>query len=387
MTGTPLTAKQTDPVSSRSPRATGASARLARRLGLRLVAAEELTIARRRNGRGFAYSHADGRLIRDRALITRLGKLAVPPAYVDAQYCPDPRGHLQAIWRDAAGRLQYRYHPDWDEVRAQRRLRRLARLTRTLPRIRRAVARCLATTEPNRELALAAVIELVAISGIRAGRESYVRSNGTRGAATLLKSNVALDGGKIVLSFRAKGGKPMRKELASRRLAAAMRTLRRLPGRRMFQHRNGHGEIRSIRAREVNDFLRGLAGVPISLKDFRTLTASAAALDALARTEPAESATRRKRQVRAAMQTVADQLGNTPAICRKSYVPAGLVAAFERGSLHRKTGRRRAIGGKLLATLLTRPARAPRPADLKTQLERSVRRLSRGSSRRRQTAA
>ena len=388
MTGTGLTAKRTDHVAPRPLRTTGASARLAKRLGLRLVTTDDLTIARRLNGRGFAYAHADGRSIRDRALIARLGKLAVPPAYADALYCPDPRGHLQAIWRDAAGRLQYRYHPDWDEVRAQRRLRRLARLTQALPHIRRAVARCLAAAEPSLELALAAIVELVAISGIRAGRESYVRSNGTRGAATLLKSNVAIDGDRIVLSFRAKGGKPIRKALRSRRLAAAMRTLRRLPGRRMFQCCNGNGEVRSVRAREVNAFLRDLAGVAISLKDFRTLTASAAALDTLARTEPARSATRRKRQVRAAMQTVADQLGNTPAICRKSYVPAGLVAAFERGGLRRKTGGRQVSRKTLLAKLLARPAARPRRRpDLKTQLERSVRRLARGSRRRGQRTA
>jgi DNA topoisomerase-1 len=176
-------------------------------------------------------------------------------------YCPDPQGHLQAIWRDAAGRLQYRYHSDWEEVRAHRRLRRHARLTKALPRIRRAVARCLAFGKPDRNLALAAVVELVAVSGIRAGRESYVRSNGTRGAATLLKSNVASHGENITLSFRAKGGKAMRKELRSRRLARALGVLRGVPGRRMFQYRNGDGQAKPVRAREVNEFLRELAGV------------------------------------------------------------------------------------------------------------------------------
>ena len=373
-------AKSANKAEPRSRRRASASERLARRLGLRLVATNDLTIARRANGRGFAYKHADGRAIRDRALIGRLDKLAVPPAYASALYCPDPQGHLQAIWRDAAGRLQYRYHPDWDEVRAQRRLRRLARLTQALPRIRRAVTRCLAATEPSRELALAAVVELVGISGIRAGRESYVRSNGTRGAATLLKSNVATKGEGITLSFLAKGGKPIRKELRSRRLAGAILKLRRLPGRRIFQYRNGDGAVRSVRAREVNVFLRDLAGVEISLKDFRTLTASAAALDTLVRTEPAKSAARRKRQVRAVMQNVADRLGNTPAICRKSYVPAPLVAAFESGSLRRKTnGRRRASSETLLAEVLAAPSPAPRrQPDLRTQLERSVRRLRRG---------
>jgi DNA topoisomerase-1 len=354
----------------------GTSVRLAKRLGLRLTSVDDLTIARRANGRGFVYSYPNGKLVRDRTLIGRLNRLAVPPAYADALYCPDPQGHLQAIWRDAAGRLQYRYHPDWDEVRSQRRLRRLARLTKALPRIRRAVARHLAAAGPDRNLALAAVIELVAVSGIRAGRETYARSSGTRGAATLLKSNVRIDGDRITLSFRAKGGKPMRKELRSRRLAHALAKLRQVPGRRMFQYRNGGDEVKSVKAHEVNEFLRELAGVSISLKDFRTLTASAAAVDVLARTVPAESAVRRKKQVRAVMQTVADQLGNTPAICRKSYVPAPLVAAFESGKLRRRAGRR-ASSDKLLAELLAQPPRRPQRRDLRTQLQRSVQRLSR----------
>jgi DNA topoisomerase-1 len=357
----------------------GASEKLAKRLGLRLTCAADLTIARRANARGFVYSYQDGRTVRDRALVSRLNRLAVPPAYAEALYCPDAQGHLQAIWRDAAGRLQYRYHSDWDEVRAQRRLRHLARLTKALPRIRRTLARCLAAPTPNRKLALAAVVELAAVSGIRAGRESYARINGTRGAATLLKSNVAFSGERITLSFRAKGGKPMRKDVRSRRLATALARLRRLPGHRMFQYRNGDGEIKSVRAREVNAFLRDLAGVAISLKDLRTLTASAAAVYALTRTVPAKSAARRKRQVRAVMQRVAEELGNTPAICRRSYVPAPLVSAFESGKLR---GAGRLSSERVLAGLLAQPPRRRRASpNLKTQLQRSVRRLSRARSR------
>jgi DNA topoisomerase-1 len=374
MSDTSLNAKN---VALRSRSSLSAGEKLAKNLGLRLTAADDLTITRRVNGRGFAYSYRDGRSVRDRALIGRLNRLAVPPAYVDAQYCPDPCGHLQAIWRDAAGRLQYRYHPDWDQVRAQRRMRRLARLTQALPRIRRAITRCLASTKPDRELALAAVIELIALSGIRAGRESYARSSGTRGAATLLKSNVTINGEKIVLSFRAKGGKATRKQLQSRRLAGALSMLRKLPGRRMFQYRDGSSEVKTISAREANAFLRDLAGVAISLKDFRTLSATTAALDALTRTAPAGSAAGRRRQVRNAMQTVSEQLGNTPAICRKSYVPAPLLKTFENGRLRRQIGRqRRASNERLLAELLAKPDVASRPnPNLKIQLKRSVRRL------------
>jgi DNA topoisomerase-1 len=311
------------------------AAALARRLGLRLVRSDELSIRRRRCGKGFAYYAADGRPIRDRSEVKRLSALAVPPAYEDVLYAEDPAAHLQATGRDAAGRLQYRYHPEWQKVREARKAQRLARLAEALPRIRRSVAQHLSGDEPTRELALAAVIELVARSSIRPGSESYARLHGTRGAATLLKSNVAICGENITLSFRSKGGKDVCKELAAPRLCAALEILRRLPGRRLFQYRDESGMVRLVRARDVNVFLRSVADVNISLKDFRTLCASAAALDMLARTMPAAGARQRRRQVLEAVRAAAAELHNTPTICRKSYVHETVVSAFENGVLER----------------------------------------------------
>jgi DNA topoisomerase-1 len=307
----------------------------AKRLGLRLVAADSLSIRRRRCGRGWCYLDAGQRVIRDRATVRRLSRLAVPPAYADVLYAGDPAAHLQAVGRDAAGRLQYRYHPEWEKVREMRKARRLARLAHVLPRIRRSVARHLAGSEATREFTCAAVIELVARSAIRPGNESYARLRGTRGAATLLKSNVALYGEAVTLTFRSKGGKTLVKEFAAPRLAAALALLRQLPGRRLFQHRTESGEVRHVTAGDVNGFLRELAGVRISLKDFRTLLASASVLEALARTAPAESERRRSRQVLDAVRAAADTLANTPAICRKSYVHETVVTAFEDGVLER----------------------------------------------------
>ncbi|HKA70963.1 MAG TPA: DNA topoisomerase IB [Xanthobacteraceae bacterium] len=316
-------------------RRVSSTATLARRLGLRLVSAGALTIRRRRRGRGFSYYTEDGRLIRDRAQVRRLNALAVPPAYEDVLCAEDPSAHLQAIGRDAAGRLQYRYHPEWEKVREARKAHRLAQLVEALPRIRRSVAQHLAGQEPTRELALAGVIELVARSAIRPGSESYARLNGTRGAATLLKSNVTMSGDLITLAFRAKGGKHVRKEFSAPRLCAVIELLRRLPGRRLFQYRGDDGTVRPVRAQEVNAFLRNLAGVRISLKDFRTLCASASALEALARTLPAASARQRRKQVLDAVREVAAELHNTPAICRRSYVHDAVVSAFENGVLER----------------------------------------------------
>ena len=311
------------------------AAALTKRLGLHYVAAETLTIGRRRCGKGWTYRHADGRVIRDHATLQRLARLAVPPAYDSVLYAEDPAAHLQAIGRDAAGRLQYRYHPEWEKVREERKARRLGRLAQVLPRIRRSLGQHLAGDVPTRESALAAVIELVACSAIRPGSESYARLRGTRGAATMLKSNVTLDGETITLSFRAKGGKQVVKEFSSARLCKAIECLRQLPGRRLFQYRADNGDVRHVTAQEVNGFLREIADVKISLKDFRTLLASASVLETLARATPAASGRKRRKQVLEAVRAAAADLSNTPAICRKSYVNQSVVAAFEDGVLER----------------------------------------------------
>src|SRR4051812_11182333 len=202
-----------------------------KRLGLRYISTDELTIRRKRVGDSFTFLSARGRTIRDALTRARLKRLAVPPAYEEVLYAADPRAHIQAIGRDAAGRLQYRYHPDWEKGRERRKARRVQRLVEAMPRVRRAVNKHLGAAAPTREFALAAVIELVACSAIRPGSESYAKANGTRGAATLLKSNVAVNGATVALKFRAKGGKNIEKDITCARLASAINVLSALPGR------------------------------------------------------------------------------------------------------------------------------------------------------------
>src|SRR5690349_20503402 len=312
-----------------------AEQRFARRLGLHWVAPDALTIRRVRRGRGFAFLDAEGQPVRDRRLTRRLTGLAVPPAYNDVLYSHDPSSHLQAIGRDAAGRLQYRYHADWEKVREHRKAHRLAKLVGALPKIRRNVSKYLSGDEPTREFALSAVIELIARTAIRPGNESYARLNGTRGAATMLKSNVTLEDDTLVLTFKAKGGKAVRKECNAAKLVRAVGILRSVPGKRMFQYRDGSGTVRAVSTVQVNAFLREIAGIKISLKDFRTLMASAVALESLSRVTPAASARGRKKQILEAIRAAADELTNTPAICRRSYVHDTIVTAFEDGILER----------------------------------------------------
>jgi DNA topoisomerase I len=333
---------------------------VARRLGLGYIEQDELTWRRVRRGKGFAYLREDGSVIRHAHTIRRLAALAVPPAYDDVRYAADAAAHLQAIGRDAAGRLQYRYHPEWEKVRETRKARRLLRLAEALPKIRRSIAQHLAGSEPTRELAFAAVIALIARSAIRPGNDDYTKKHGSHGATTLLKAHVLVDGAALRLAFRGKGNKLVQKEVDAPRLATAIALLKRLPGRRLFQYRDDAGAIQPVKSPQVNQFLRDIAGVKISLKDFRTLLASVAALDALARTAPATSARKRRTQVLDAVRATAEELANTPAICRKSYVHEAVVTAFEDGVLarfaatlreSRSQARREEVLARVIATM------------------------------------
>ncbi len=343
---------------ARAPDATPSALKLAKRLKLKYATAETLSLKRMRHGDGFRYVDAEGSPIRDSDTLQRLKSMAMPPAYEDVVYAKDERAHLQAVGRDAAGRLQYRYHADWQKVRELRKAHRLARLAEALPKIRRSVGRFLSGAEPAREFALAAVVELVARSAIRAGDEAHTRFSGNRGATTLLKSNVVALDGTITLKFRAKGGKKVLKDFSAPRLCEAIEVLAKLPGRRLFQYRTDSGEVRAVTARAVNAFLREIAEQRISLKDFRTLLASISVLEALSRETPADSKRGRRRQILEAIRVAADDLANTPAICAKSYVHETVINAFEEGVLEgfaetlrncRSQARREKVLGEVIA--------------------------------------
>ena len=314
---------------------------------------------RQRCGKGFSFLTKTGALVRDDGEIKRLKALAVPPAYVNVRFAADEAAHLQAVGEDAAGRLQYRYHPKWTEVREVLKARRLAGLAKALPAIRRAVGRGLSVRRASIAASSAAcVIELVCLTAIRAGGEEYAREHGTRGATTLLKSNVKLaDKGIVTLAFKAKGGKAITKKVKSARFHAAIARLLELPGRRLFQYREPSGEVRPVRAGEVNAFLQEIAGRRISLKDFRTLVASAGALQALAATVPGDSAAKRRRQVRDAVVEIAEELANTPTVCRTSYVHDAVITAFEAGALRRtKKSKSPVAQAELLARIVAKHA-------------------------------
>ena len=306
---------------------------MAREAGLRWVEASALTVERRRRGRGFVYVDGKGRRIRDRARLAHYRSLAVPPAYEDVRLAADPNAHLQATGRDEAGRLQYRYHPDWEQVREAGKVERLGTLGAALPRIRSRVARDLRRPGADKQRVLAGVVTLIDRTHIRIGCEDYVHTGRSRGAATLLKRNVRRDDDAVTLMFRGKGGREEGCSVTAPALARLIADLEKLRGRRLFQYRDEAGRIHRITATETNLYLRQIAGAPVTAKDFRTLAATAAAAERLAGLEPAASEAGRRRQLASVFRDIAVMLGNTPAVTRKSYVHRRLVDAFHSGAL------------------------------------------------------
>ncbi|SHG33949.1 DNA topoisomerase-1 [Kaistia soli DSM 19436] len=325
---------------------------------LQAVRADSLDIERRRRGRGFAYFGADGKQIRDPETLARIRSLAIPPAYTDVRIASLQSAHLQAIGRDVAGRLQYRYHPDWDVEREARKAERLSEIIKVLPRVRAAVRRDVAGAALSRRKALAAAVAIIDETHIRVGGEFYLESSGAHGAATLLKRQVRLSTSGLTLCFRGKGGSTIRCAVIDRQLARAIRRISTLPGRRLLQYRDEGGAVRTIRSDDINAYLKRVSGRDISAKDFRMLAASAAATEQLASMAPAHSERMRRRQIAEVMRLVAADLANTPAVARKSYVHALVVKAFEAGALpailrRARTGQHRSRGENALARLMS----------------------------------
>lgn len=313
-----------------------------------------LVLCRRRCGKGFRFVDAEGSPIKDDPTIARLRSLAMPPAYSNVRYSANPASHLQAVGEDAAGRLQYRYHPNWVLVREALKAHRLENIAMTLPAISRAVRRILRGKADGARSAAAAVVHLVAKTALRAGSDSYARERGTRGATTLLKSNVEIEGRVVRLNFRGKGAKMVAREVCDGLLANTCKNLMALPGRRLFQYRGMDGELHVMRASDVNTFLREVSGVRVSLKDFRTLVASAGVMTALSEARPAETKSARKALLRDAIAAAANDLANTPTVCRKSYVHETVIAAFEKGVLRPPTGRTLEGAAQALAAIVAR---------------------------------
>jgi DNA topoisomerase-1 len=304
----------------------------ARAAGLRYSNDTRPGISRRRAGRGFAYRDADGAPIRDTAVLGRIRALAIPPAWTDVWICPDPAGHLQATGRDARGRKQYRYHARWRVGRDESKFERLIDFGRALPRIRRRCDADLARPGLAREKVLATVVRLLEATLIRVGNDEYARLNRSFGLTTLRGRHVRVDGTSIRFRFRGKSGQRHEVGLRDRRLAAIVRRCQELPGQELFAYVGPDGEVHDIASDDVNDYLREISGADVTAKDFRTWAGTVLAYRALRAAGVAEDARDAQRNVVAAVKQTALQLGNTPAVARRSYVHPAVVDAYLDGS-------------------------------------------------------
>lgn len=276
-------------------------------------------LTRRRAGRGWAYHDSDGQRVTDRSEIDRLNAIALPPAYRDAWYCPRADGHLLATGIDARGRKQYRYHPDFRRSRECLKYDALAAFGAALPVIRRKVAADLAGRKLTRDRAIASVLRLLDTGAIRIGNEAYARHNKSFGATTLRKRHADISARALRLRFRAKSGKLREIEVNDRDLIRVARAMQDLPGQHLFQFIDDNGDPCPVGSSDVNDYLREVTGDEFTAKHFRTWRASALALEALVESDAPMG-------IAALGQHVADNLGNTPTIARKSYIHPAIVA-------------------------------------------------------------
>ena len=303
---------------------------------------------RRKGGksRGFRYEDAHGRAVRDRKQLARIDALRVPPAWRDVHIAASPRAAIQAWGFDVKGRKQYRYHERAVALREQRKYHRMRRLARDLPTIREALYAQLGTSrELTRDRIAAGVVRLISKGFFRPGNERYTRENHTFGITTLNKRHVSVDGSAIAFAFRGKSNKEQHRVVVDRALAKLMQALQRTPGTRLFRYVSD-GVWHNLTQRDVNEYIRRLTPARYTAKDFRTWGGTLRLAIVLSDIGPAASEREAKKNVVLAVRLVAAELGNTPAICRASYVhPIVLARYLDQGETILPRAREKTAGG------------------------------------------
>ena len=329
----PLRASRPPPAAetgNRAGRLAAAALAAVREAGLRHADDRKPGFARRRAGAGWSFLDASGRRIDDPDTIGRIRRLAIPPAWTAVWICPFAGGHIQATGRDARGRKQYRYHEDWRATRDAGKYGRLVAFGRALPRIRRRVASDLRRAGLGREKVLAAMVRLLETTLMRVGNEEYARQNGSYGLSTLRNRHVAVRGGVVHFRFKGKSGRRHELDLEDPVLARLVRRLRELPGQELFQYLAYDGTVQNIGSADVNAYLREAGGEDFSAKDFRTWAGTVLAALFLAGRRIQETGPRKATVLRA-VEAVAARLGNTPAVCRRSYIHPAVIEGYLQG--------------------------------------------------------
>jgi DNA topoisomerase I len=301
--------------------------------GLRYVTGDGPCIRRIRHGHSFRYLGVNGRPLRDERHLKRVRSLVIPPAWEDVWICPSANGHLQAVGRDARGRKQYRYHPRYRSHQDEAKFNRMIAFGTVLALMRARVERDLRRHGLPREKVLATVVKLLETTYIRVGNEEYARDNESFGLTTMKDRHVRIAGAKLQFQFRGKSGQKHLVALTDQRLARIVTQCRDLPGYELFQYVDANGATHQIDSGDVNAYIRQFTGQDFTAKDFRTWAGTLLAARELDAAGPVASDTAAKRAIVAAVKTVARQLGNRPATCRKYYVHPAIFDAYTDGSL------------------------------------------------------
>lgn len=304
----------------------------AKAAALRYVTDDRPGITRKRSGKRFDYFDPDGKKIRDAEVLARIRSLAIPPAWTSVWICPMANGHLQATGRDTRGRKQYKYHPRWREVRDETKYTRMILFADALPRIRAGVDADLAQPGLTRSKVLATVVRLLETTLIRVGNEEYAKSNKSVGLTTMKDNHVDVNGSTVHFEFRGKSGIYHSIDIKDRRLAKIVQRCQDIPGYELFQYLDENGERHKVDSADVNDYLREISGAEFTAKDFRTWAGTVLAAMALQEFESFDSNAQAKRNIVQAIESVAERLGNTVAVCRKCYVHPAVIDSYMDGS-------------------------------------------------------
>ena len=302
--------------------------------GLAYVSDDGPGISRRRSGKGWRFLAPDGTTVRDAGERRRIEAIGIPPAYGDVWICPQANGHIQATGRDDKGRKQYRYHALWTAARDEAKYAHMSEFGRLLPMIRKRVASDMAKRGFGRDRVLATVVSLLEKTLIRVGNEDYVRDNKSFGLTTLRNRHLDVEGSHLRFEFKGKSGKMWDLDIEDRRIAKVVRSIQELRGQHLFQYVDEDGARRPVTSGDVNDYLREASGgADITAKDFRTWAGTVLASMALGEFEKVDSAALAKKNVKAAIESVAKRLGNTVTICRKCYVHPQVISSYLDGTL------------------------------------------------------
>ncbi|GAO42815.1 DNA topoisomerase IB [Flavihumibacter petaseus] len=289
-------------------------------------------IRRQRTGKGFSYRYKDA-AIRDKDILQRIRQLAIPPAWENVWICWLPNGHIQATGIDARKRKQYRYHPQWNDLRRETKFHHLLEFGKCLPQLRLQVEKDLAKKEQTEDKVIAAVISLMERTYIRIGNGQYEKDNGSYGLSTMKDQHVAVNGNTIRFAFKGKKGIFHDVTIRNRQLAKIVKACRDIPGRELFQYYNEAGERCAVDSGAVNRYIKQFGGEPFSAKDFRTWAGSLGMLRAFRAMDEAILQKEKKSNVLNALDQVSTLLGNTRTVCKKYYVHPAIIEKYESDAL------------------------------------------------------